>query len=387
MKRLLAALMILTLLSVTTTSCGPRAAEEKVIKIGVVGALTGDFAMVGKSQLTGAQMKANEINAQDGEITIEILSEDDASDCDQSVNATTKLITAENVHTILGAINSPCALAMVPVTEENETPQFTFGVGTAITEQGSDWIYRVALKCAGQAQQLATFAHNELGHEAFAVLYSDDEYGASCASGFRSGLEELGLEPAAYESFPRGDKEFSGQLTTVQNSGATALYVTGDVTGAALIAKQAEDFGLDLQLLGDTGIATPQFAELAGEAAVGTVVVEPFTPADPDPEVQEWVAAYREEFDREPDGWVAEMYDTVGLIYEAVSQADESGEIDWGSTENVRQVIHDYAEGLTKAQPYKGILPGIYFDETGDCFFPLYKVQWKSGGEKEILAQ
>jgi branched-chain amino acid transport system substrate-binding protein len=387
MKKLFAALMALTLLAGAMTSCGPGGAEEKVIKIGVVGALTGDFAMVGTSQLTGAQMKANEINAQEGDISIEIFSEDDASDCDQSVNATTKLITRENVHSILGAINSPCALAMVPVTEENETPQFTFGVGTAITEQGSDYIYRVALKCSDQARQLSQFAHNELGHESFAVLYSDDEYGASCASGFRAGLEELGLEPAAFESFPRGDREFSGQLTTVQNSGATALYVTGDVTGAALIAKQAQDFGLDLQLLGDTGIATPQFAELAGEAAVGTVVVEPFTPADPDPEVQEWVAAYEEEFDRQPDGWVAEMYDTVGLIYEGVGQADESGDIDWGSPESVRQAIHDYAESLTADDPYEGILPGIYFDDTGDSYFPLYKVQWKEGGEKEILAQ
>lgn len=387
MKRLLAALMILTLLAAATTSCQPQAAQEKVIKIGVVGALTGDFAMVGKSQLTGAQMKANEINAQEGDITIEILSEDDASDCDQSVNATTKLITRENVHAVLGAINSPCALAMVPITEENETPQFTFGVGTAITEQGSDWIYRVALKCSDQAQQLAQFAHNELGHDSFAVLYSDDEYGASCASGFRSSLEEMGLEPAAYESFPRGDREFSGQLTTVQNSGATALYVTGDVTGAALIAQQAQDFGLDLQLLGDTGIANPQFAELAGDAAVGTVVVEPFTPVDPDPEVQEWVAAYEEEFDRQPDGWVAEMYDTVGLIYEGVSQADENGEIDWSSPDSLRQAIHTYAENLSPEDPYEGILPEIYFDEQGDCYFPLYKVQWQEGGEKEILAQ
>jgi branched-chain amino acid transport system substrate-binding protein len=386
MKRLFAILMVLTML-ITATSCGPKATEEKVIKVGVVGALTGDFAMVGKSQLTGAQMKAEEINAQDGDITIEILSEDDASDCDQSVNATTKLVTRENVHAVLGAINSPCALAMVPITEENQTPQFTFGVGTAITEQGSDWIYRVALKCSDQAKQLAEFAHNELGHENFAVLYSDDEYGASCASGFRASLEDMGMEPVAYESFPRGDKEFSGQLTTVENSEATALYVTGDVAGAALIAKQAEDFGLDLQFLGDTGIATPQFAELAGEAAVGTVVVEPFTPVDPDPEVQEWVASYKESFERNPDGWVAEMYDTVGLIYEAVSQADENGEIDWGSPDSVRQAIHSYAENLSQDKPYEGILPGIYFDDTGDCFFPLYKVQWKEGGEKEILAQ
>ena len=93
------------------------AAAQQVIKIGVVGPLTGAFAAVGQSQLTGAEMRAKEINAAGGAYKIELISEDDASNCDQSVNATVKLITKDNVVAILGAMNSPCALAMVPVTK------------------------------------------------------------------------------------------------------------------------------------------------------------------------------------------------------------------------------------------------------------------------------
>jgi branched-chain amino acid transport system substrate-binding protein len=389
MKEKLSVLVVSgVVLGLLVTACAPKpAAPEKVIKIGVVGPLTGDFAMVGTSQLTGAEMKADEINAAGGDIRIELLSEDDASNCDQSVNATTKLSTQEGAHVILGACNSPCALAMVPVTEKHKTPQFTFGVGAAITEQGSDWIFRVALTCAAQAKELAQFAVKELGHTKFAVMYTDDEYGASCANGFKDALTEMDMEPVAFLSFPRGDKEFSGQLTTVQGSGATAMYVTGDVAGSALIAKQVMDFGLDLQLLGDTGNASPRFAELAGEASIDTLVVEPFTPADPDPKIQEFVAQYLEKYDREADGWVVEMYDTVGLIYEAVAEADKAGKIDWGSPESIRQAIHDYAVGLTADSAYVGVLPGIYFTETGDAYFPLYKVRFKEGGAKEILAQ
>ena len=355
---------------------GPAPAAQKVIKIGVVGPLTGQFAAVGQSQLNGAEMKAKEINAAGGDYKIELLSEDDASNCDQSVNATVKLITKDKVTAILGACNSPCALAMVPLTKRYKTAQFTFGVGTAITKQGSKWVYRVAVGAPGQTKALADYAVSELGQKKIAVLYSDDEYGASMAEGFKAALKAHGLEPTAFESYPRSDKDFSGQLTKVKSSGATALYPTGSYAASALIAKQAKQLGLNLQLLGDTGNATPKYMELGGEAVEGSVVVEPFTPADQDPKIQEFVKKYKELYGRAPDGWVAEMYDTVGLIHQAIVKA---GKVD-------RQAVRDYAAALKPGAGHQGLLGEWFFDQEGNANFSLYKVQIK-GGKKTILGR
>ena len=355
---------------------GPAPAAQKVIKIGVVGPLTGQFAAVGQSQLNGAEMKAKEINAAGGDYKIELLSEDDASNCDQSVNATVKLITKDKVTAILGACNSPCALAMVPLTKRYKTAQFTFGVGTAITKQGSEWVFRVAVGAPGQTKALADYAVSELGQKKIAVLYSDDEYGASMAEGFKAALKAHGLEPTAFESYPRSDKDFSGQLTKVKSSGATALYPTGSYAASALIAKQAKQLGLNLQLLGDTGNATPKYMELGGEAVEGSVVVEPFTPADKDPKIQEFVKKYKELYGRAPDGWVAEMYDTVGLIHQAIVKA---GKVD-------RQAVRDYAAGLKPGAGHQGLLGEWFFDQEGNANFSLYKVQIK-GGKKTILGR
>jgi len=350
-------------------------AQQQVIKIGVIGPLTGAFAAAGQSQLTGAEMRAREINAAGGKYKVELVSHDDASNCDQSVNATVKVITQENVVAVLGALNSPCALAMIPITKRYQTPQFTVGVGTAITQQGSHWVFRVAVGAAGQSEALADYAVQQMGHKKIAVLYADDEYGASMANGFKAALARLNLQPAAFESFPRADQDFTGQLTKIKASGATALFATGSYTAAALIAKQARQLGLKLQLLGDTGNASPKYAELGGEAVDGAVVVEPFTPADPDPKVQAFVNRYTQQYGRAPDGWAAEMYDTVSMIHEAVARA---GKID-------RQVVRDFVANLSHGAPYTGILGAWRFAETGDAVFPLYKVQIK-GNRKVILA-
>lgn len=350
------------------------AGEQEVIKLGVIGPLTGQFAAVGQSQLTGAEMRAKEINAANGKYRVELLSEDDTGKCDQSVNATVKLITQNNVVAILGAVNSPCTLAMVPLTQRYRTPQFSFSVGTAITKQGSQWIFRVAVGAPGQTKALAEFAVKKLGHQKLAVLYSDDEYGASMANGFKEALASMELQLVAMETFPRADQDFTGQLTIVKNSGATALYCSGSYAASALIAKQAKQLGLNLQLLGDTGNASPKYIELGGEAVEGALLVEPFTPADPAPNNQEFVKKYQEQYGRDPDGWVAEMYDTVGMIHEAITKA---GKIS-------REVVRDYAAGLKSGAGYKGILGEWYFDKSGDAFFDLYKVQVKNG-KKVIL--
>lgn len=357
-------------------STGPVMAAQKVIKVGVVGPLTGQFAAAGQSQLTGAEMKAKEINAAGGPYRIELVSEDDASKCDQTVNATVKLINQDKVVAVLGAVNSPCSLAMVPITKRYKTPQFTLSIGTAITQQGSKWVFRVNAGAPMQSKALAEYAVKVLGHKKLAILYSDDEYGASAMESFVKALDSMGMKAVAVESYPREDKDFTGQLIKIKNSGATVLFPTGSYQASALICRQAKQLGMNLQILGDTGNASPKFIELGGDAVEGAIIVEPFTITDPDPKVQEFAKKYEALYNRKADAWVAELYDSMGMVHEAVVK---TGKID-------RQAIRDYIAGMKKGSGYKGILGDWAFADTGDGLLDLYKVKIR-GGKKTFLAK
>ena len=72
MKKLLGGLA-LGILLFGVVEASVAGTKDLVIKIGVVGALTGDFSAVGNSQLTGAQMRTKEINDAGGNIKIELL--------------------------------------------------------------------------------------------------------------------------------------------------------------------------------------------------------------------------------------------------------------------------------------------------------------------------
>jgi len=350
-------------------------AASRTLKIGVIGPLTGGFTAGGWSQLNGAKLRAKEINEMGGDIKIEILPEDDGMRAIGSINAANKLIS-KGVIAILGPINSPCTLVTVPVTEKAKLPHFTVSIGTAITRQGSKWIFRVALAADGQTRELASYMVKEKGVRKFAIMNTNDEYGQSAADGFVAALADLGIKPVIVETWTRDDKDYTGQLTRIKAADSEALFLTGSFTDSALIAKQARQLGVNVTLLGDTGNATPKYIELGGDAVEGTILVEPFTPADPDPMIQGFVKKFRAEYEKDPDSWSAEFYDAVGIIHEAAKRIPDLD----------RTKLRDYAASLTKDKPYKGVLGDIYFDEKGDPLYRLYKVQVREG-KKVILTR
>ena len=375
MKNRICTIVLFTLLVSfvgATTGCRPTPeAKEgpKVVKIGLVMALTGDAAMWGWSNYAAARLRAEEINEAQDEYEIQIIAEDDASNCDQSVSGALKLITEDEVDVLEGTVNSSCTLLVVPITAEYKVPHLTTSVGTAITRQGSKYIFRIQTPIEWSTEQLVEYAVEDMGFTKIAVLYSNDEYGKSGAEGMKAALERRGLEPAAYETYVTTDKDFTGQLSIVQQAGADAVCHIGSVVAGALTIRQMRDLGMDQQFIAPVGYGYHEFPELAGDAANGTVFVEPFYPLLDNPMVKPFREAFLREYQREPNTNAAMTYDSIGMIYEAVSQA---GKVD-------REVIREYLAGLTPEHPYSGVMGDIYFDEKGDPVVSMVKLMWQDG--------
>lgn len=336
---------------------------QKVIKIGVLGPLTGDLAYAGQFQLRGAQLRAEQINAQQKDIKIEIIAEDDESKCDRSVAAARKLISRDQIHALLGAWQSTCTLAIVPITKQAEIPQYTTSVATPITQQGSEWIFRVGLQTGKLNRETIGYAVKTLGRKRIAILSSSEEVGKSFAATSETALKELGLQPVAKEEYSRGDKDFSGQLGRIKAANPDALIFATGFQEQAIIARQVRELGMNVQLLGgDTILGNPKFVELAGKDIEGAILATVFLPTDDDSSIGGFVKAYRERFKETPDPWAGQFYDAVSIIYEATKA--NGGNPD-------AKAIGAYTRGLSSPEKsYPGILGKIYFDKTGDGSWP-----------------
>lgn len=96
------------------------------VKVGVVTSSTGPTALVGIPQKNTVPLLPKKI----GDLTVEYISLDDASDSTNSVTAFKKLITEQNVDALIGPSGSPNAMGVIQFAAEAGVPMLA-PVGTA----------------------------------------------------------------------------------------------------------------------------------------------------------------------------------------------------------------------------------------------------------------
>ena len=328
-KKLVAMIMMGLLLvggAFSLTGCG-GAAEQKVIKIGVVGPESGGAAQLGQGQRKAVQMAVDEINAKKaaGDWKVEVFFEDDEGNPTKSASATNKLIQQSKVNVIIGAIHSSATLADMVVTARAGIPQLTAGsTGSSITEQGNKWIFRTAVNDEFQANALVKYAKDVLKITKVATLTAADDYGQSGAKLLAAAVKKEGLQLVASPTYNNGDKDFKPQLLSIKDGGAQGIFMWGLYTDAALISKQGRQLGINAQLFGASGMAALKLIELGGDAVQGLILNQTFLPEAADPKVSEFVSKYKEKYKESPIPHAAQAYDTAYIIADAVKRANSN---------------------------------------------------------------
>ena len=133
--------------SILVSGCGGTTPSSKVdsIKFGIIGPYTGPNAKPGQSMKQGVNLAVEEINKAGGVKgkKLEPMFEDDASVPAQSVSATEKLITKDEVSFLIGTFNSATTLADMKIIEREKVPMLVpIAVAIQITESGNKWVFR-----------------------------------------------------------------------------------------------------------------------------------------------------------------------------------------------------------------------------------------------------
>ena len=317
--------MVLVILSALSLTGYGSAQTQKTIKIGVVGPESGGSAQLGQGQHKAIQMAVDEINSVKGagEWKLEVFFEDDEGNPTKSASATNKLLQQSQVNIIIGAIHSSATLADMVITQRAGIPQITSGsTGSSITEQNNKWIFRTAVNDEFQANALIKHAKETLKVQKVATFTAADDYGQSGAKLLAAAAQKEGLQLSANPTYNNGDKDFKPQILAIKDSGAQAIFMWGLYTEAALIARQARQLGVDVQLYGASGMAALKLIELGGEAAQGLVLTQSFLPVSTNPKVMEFVNKYKAKHQDSPIPHAAQAYDTVYIIADAVKRAN-----------------------------------------------------------------
>ncbi|MGA8601998.1 MAG: ABC transporter substrate-binding protein [Beijerinckiaceae bacterium] len=322
----LAALAALPL-AVSLVGGAALAQSKEPVTIGAIEILTGPNNKYGIAIKNGFDLALESVNKNGGVLggrPLAIAYEDSAGNKDQAINAVRQLIGRSKVPLIVGPTLSNEMFAAGPVANERKIPI----VGTSTTANGitamGPYVFRTSLPEADVVPVTLKTAQQKLGVKKVAVMYAnDDAFSKSGYDVMKGALEKLGIQTLTTETFGTKDTDFSAQMTKVKSVNPDAIVVSCLVEPAAgiLLAKKAQGFPSNVRVIGGNGFNSPKIAEIAGDAAEGTLVGSPWFIGKADPASQKFVEAYKAKYNAEPDQFAAQAYDTLFIVAKAINDA------------------------------------------------------------------
>jgi len=360
------------------TGCQGDGSKKEPIKFGVIGAYTGPNAKPGQSMKQGVQLAVDEINKAGGVggQMIEPIFEDDASVPAQSVSATEKLVTKDEVRFLIGTFNSATTLADMKVIDREKIPMLVpIAVAIDITESGNKWVFRNSATNPMQAEQLMNYIYNNSKNRKFAVIHENTDYGKGLASAVTKYITDKGGQFTA-ESYSIGDTDFYAQLTKLKNAKPDAIIIAGNLSEGSQITRQAKELGIKSQLYGFGGLSSYDYNNLAGGANEGLICTSYFEVTSPNPLAQQFVKGYKTKYGVPPDMFAAAIYESVYIAKNVIEKS--------GVAKDLAGLRSGMREALAATKDLPGVQGPTTFDAKGQAAKEVMIVQWQKG-EKKIL--
>jgi branched-chain amino acid transport system substrate-binding protein len=333
--------------------------KQDTIKIGEYASLSGKEASLGQSSHQGTLLAIEQINAAGGVLgkQLELIVEDTQSKAGESGTAVRKLISRDKVVALLGEVASSRSLEGAPIAQASKVPMVSpASTNPQVTEVG-DYIFRVCFIDPFQGPVMAKFALNTLKAKRIAILSSSSSaYSVGLAKYFKEAFLAGGGQVVAEPKYTEGDKDFKAQLTAIKATGVDAIFSPGYYNEGALIVKQARELGITVPVFGGDSWEAEALMELGGTAVEGAFLCSHYSPQDPSPRVQEFVAAYKARWgsDFAPDSNASLGYDSVLVLVDAIKRA--------GSTD--RAAIRD---ALAATKNFPAVTGTISINEKRDA--------------------
>jgi branched-chain amino acid transport system substrate-binding protein len=335
-KKLLAVVSLLLIVMMAVTGCGSSSSSTSgtadtkgPIKIGFLGAKTGNVAMYGLNTMKGLNMAVAEINGSGGLLgrQVEILSEDNAGDKAQALNITKKYVTQDKVAAIIGDPTTGITKVAGQVANENKTVIMSAGsTGTNVVEIGP-YVFRDTLLDTVAAPATATYMVKEKGWKNVALITSkNNDYSVSLSAIFKKAVQDAGGTIITEEFMNDKDTDFSGIVTNIKSKKPDVLLFSGYYTEGALIMKKVREVGMkDIVMVGGDGLQGEDFMKIGKEAVEGSVSYAGFSPEQPTEKTKKFIDSFKAKNNgEEPDLFAAQGYDALMLIAQAIKDANSA---------------------------------------------------------------
>jgi branched-chain amino acid transport system substrate-binding protein len=344
------------------------AQDSMVIKIASQSPLSGPQSVLGIGIRNGVELAIEQLSGPLTEMgfTIEYVPFDDQATPDVGVSNAQQIVADEEILAVIGHLNSGVAIPSSEVYNENNLVMVSpANTNPLVTDRGYPTVNRVCGRDDLQGPTGARFAAEELGVTSVYILHDTTAYGQGVAEFFRQEAEALGLTVLGFEGTEE-TANFDGIIQPILALQPELVYFGGIYSQTGIFINQARAAGYEGLYMGPDGFDSSEFAQLAGEAGVGTYYTSVAGPASIYPNAAQFIADYVERFGEDPQPFAAQAYDATAIVLAAIAAAaEEAGGMP------TREAV---AAAVRATEGYEGLTGTITFDDNGDPEIGLYYV-------------
>lgn len=275
-------------------SLGAFAASAETIKVGVVGPLSGPFALQGKNFKAGVDAWLAVNGAKIGPDEIEVVYRDlPEADPARARTIAQELIVKDKVQYLGGIYFTPDALAVAPLLEQANVPLVVFNAATSAITQKSPFIVRTSFTLWQTSAPMARVAAQK-GLRKVITTVSDYGPGIDAETAFKKTFEAAGGTVVETIRMPLKTADFSPIMQRIRDSGADGVFAflpSGPTTLGYV--KAFNDNGLKgrVRLLAPGDLAQEPDLPALGDAALGLLTTFHYSVAHKSKENELFVAA------------------------------------------------------------------------------------------------
>ena len=307
-----------------------RAAEaEGNIVVGIVENSTSPSLF-----LYGVRLAVKEINQKGGILgrKIETVVYDDMGNLSEGQKIANKLAKNNDVIAVVGHNSSEVAASVSITYEETGIVFISYAATAPDLTLYSELTFRNIPDDEEIGRQEADFAH-KTGFKKTVVFYERDSAHKRLAEIFYTQAEVKGIRIVTTLSYFEWENDFRSVISMMKKEYEfDSVFIAGTVPSAVKLIKQMRGMGVDVPILGGSGLDSPELWTIAGRASEGTVVPTVFNPEYPRRQTLNFVEQFESEFGFTPDTWAAQGYDAISVLGSAIEESGSSVPMVVGTT-------------------------------------------------------
>jgi branched-chain amino acid transport system substrate-binding protein len=344
-------LSILPLLLLAAEEC-----HAAGVTIGVVAPQSGSFASIGAQILAGAQAKIG----QDGNTIVNI-----NEPCEENTGAAVAdALIAAQVQVAVGFLCSATLDGALPKLKDANIPAITVSVRSRILMEDAvknNWpLFRLAPSDGAEAAKIIEVILRNWAAEPIALIEDGTIHGRELTEAVRNALEQNGLKPVFTDTYRPGQEQQIALVRRLKRAGATKVFIGGDRSDVAVIARDAASEKIPLALLGGDAMRAPDQPLPLADGVLAVALPDYTARADASP-----AGVAIRATGEEPEGYVLPAYAAAEISIKAAQAAAADD-----------RPVAQHLGGM----PFDTVIGRIAFDSGHELAENPYQLmQWRAG--------